>query len=143
MNSSARHSTQSIGAPDLAIAGAAVVRKVHRMLPPIAAGMSKMVCANSWRRLREDRFAVGMAGDAGIDQPDARRRMSQGENNAGAVRSLSIPGYSAPLHFKLQLSLRGPQHQRLFAFVAPELGGHPEQRAKDNSAVVAGQLDDA
>jgi hypothetical protein len=37
-------------------------------------------------------------------------------------------------------SLCGPERSRLFALVAFELVGHPEQRAEDDGAIIAGQV---
>src|SRR5215472_4359007 len=39
--------------------------------------------------------------------------------------------------------LCSPERQRLLAVIASELVGHPEQRAVDDGAVVAGQVHDA
>ena len=39
------------------------------------------------------------------------------------------------------LALCGPKRPRVFVLIAFELVGHPEQRAKDDGAIVAGELD--
>lgn len=41
------------------------------------------------------------------------------------------------------LPLRGPERPRVLAVIALELGGYPEQRSKEDGAVVASELDDA
>ena len=43
-----------------------------------------------------------------------------------------------PFHSECLLSLCGPERSRLFALIALELVGHPEQRAEDGGAIVAG-----
>lgn len=50
-----------------------------------------------------------------------------------------------PFAFRVErpLSLIGPQASRLLALIALELVGHPEHRAVDHGAVIAGQVHDA
>jgi hypothetical protein len=45
-----------------------------------------------------------------------------------------------PFHGECLLSLYGPERSRLFAFIAFELVCHPEQRAEDDGAIIAGQV---
>ena len=48
-----------------------------------------------------------------------------------------------PFHSECPLSLCGPERSRLFALIAFELVCHPEQRAEDDGAIIAGQVHDA
>ena len=68
--------------------------------------------------------------------------MGEGRRNARAVRSLSIPSDAVALSLEPLLPLRGPPASRVFALIALELVGHPEQCAVDDGAVVAGQIHD-
>ena len=47
-----------------------------------------------------------------------------------------------PFQSECLLSLCGPERSRLFALIAFELVGHPEQRAEDDGAIIAGQVHD-
>ena len=47
-----------------------------------------------------------------------------------------------PLRCERFFPLFGPEHAGLFAMIALQLVGHPEQRAVDHGAVVACQVDD-
>ncbi len=50
--------------------------------------------------------------------------------------------YLSPSIFERLISFLGPERPRVFALIAFELVGHPEQRAKNEGTVIAGQIND-
>ena len=47
-----------------------------------------------------------------------------------------------PFHSESLLSLYGPERSYLFTLIALEILCHPEQRAEDDGAIIAGQVHD-
>src|SRR5579871_6501963 len=60
--------------------------------------------------------------------------MGEGRRNAGAVWGLAI--------VECLLPFRGPERPCVFTLLVFEVVGHPEQRAVDHGAVVAGEVHD-
>jgi hypothetical protein len=50
---------------------------------------------------------------------------------------------SFPFNLESLFALRAPKGPRLFALIASELVGHPQQRTEDYRAIVAGQVNEA
>lgn len=81
-----------------------------------------------------------MAGSAAIFGVSAAPAI--GHARSCGVSCEMVGGICRPFHSECLLSLCGPERSGLFALIAFELVCHPEQRAEDDGAIIAGQVHD-